>query len=39
MGITQMPSYYFWETLRTAIETAFERVANDTIERNSDQSE
>lgn len=33
-GITQMPSTDFWETLKTAIETAFERVANETIDRN-----
>ncbi len=31
-GITQMPSTDFWETLKTAIETAFERVADKTID-------
>ena len=36
-GITQMPSSDFWDTLKTAIETAFERVANETIERKADE--
>ena len=36
-GITQMPSSDFWDTLKTAIETAFERVANETIERKMDE--
>ena len=38
-GITQMPSSDFWYTLKQAIETAFERVANETIDRKLDESE
>lgn len=36
-GITEMPSSDFWETLETSIETAFEQVANDTIDRKQDE--
>lgn len=36
-GITQMPSSDFWDTLKTAIETAFERVANETIDHKLDE--
>lgn len=36
-GVTDMPSTDFWHTLKQSIETAFARVAEDTIERHKDQ--